>query len=202
MRLILIGDIHAYKLMTWPWNLFGKRLLGQANLFARRYRKFDLTLLEPLIEKVTELDPSTILFTGDLTTTALSGEFEQVRNAIAPAVAHTQAVIVPGNHDRYTFTSSRVKRMERIIGGLVPNDFPHSASLSCKWHLASLNSGSPNIISSRGRLGEQQLSRFKQLLQTIPPDIGLVIQNHYPIIAPPDAHQPWSRQPANGKTRR
>ncbi len=102
MRLLLIGDIHAYRLYVSPWHLLGKALLGQTNLWLYRRRKFDLSLLPAVVARAVDLRPDLVLLSGDLTTTAYPGEFADVAAALRPLLAAVPTVAVPGNHDRYT----------------------------------------------------------------------------------------------------
>ena len=111
MRIVLFGDIHLYRLWLAPWHLLSKRVLGQGNLVLNRRRKFDHSLLPGLIEQAVAIKPDLCLLSGDLTTTALVGEFEDAAAALKPLTDRVQTIAVPGNHDRYTYTSARVKRI-------------------------------------------------------------------------------------------
>lgn len=97
MRIVLLGDIHHYRLMVPPWQLLGKRLLGQANLWLNRRHSFDPSLLNPVIDRIADVAPDLILLSGDLTTTALRTEFADIAEQLAPLTDRFQTVIVPGN---------------------------------------------------------------------------------------------------------
>jgi len=124
MRLALIGDIHYYRLAVAPWQLFGKRLLGQANLWLNRRHRFNRSLLKPVLEQAESIQPDMVLMSGDLTTTALAGEFADVAAALNPLAKRIPMVAVPGNHDRYTFSAARHRVMEKALLTAVPQPFP------------------------------------------------------------------------------
>ncbi len=51
MRIVLLGDLHTYRLAVWPWELLGKSLAGQMNLWLNRRKRFDRSLIQPTIER-------------------------------------------------------------------------------------------------------------------------------------------------------
>src|ERR1041385_6253361 len=106
MRIVLIGDLHFYKLWVWPWQLLSKRLFGQINLWFNRRLIFRPERLKSLTERVDSLRPDLLLFAGDLTTTALPLEFRYAQDALRPLLDRYPALIAPGNHDRHTFTAA------------------------------------------------------------------------------------------------
>src|SRR5688572_26123232 len=75
MKLVLIGDIHMYRLFMAPWELAGKTLIGQANVWLNRRRHFDRKLLVPVVRRAMGLRPEMVLLSGDLTSVASSEEF-------------------------------------------------------------------------------------------------------------------------------
>jgi len=195
MKLVLLGDIHAYRLGLMPWHLLGKRMLGQANLWLKRRKRFDLTLLPAIVDRVVSLEPDMVLLSGDLTTTAMSGEFSDVKRLLQPIVERFPVVAVPGNHDRYTFAAMRGRRIEKLLGEIVPKAFPYERALCPGWRLLAIDSGRPNFISSRGQIRDEQLAAAKQMLRQVPPGEAVVVLCHYPAFIP-DAvadHDTWNR---------
>ncbi len=184
MRLVLIGDIHAYRLFVPPWALLSKRLLGQANLWLTRRQRFDHRLMGPLVRHALSLRPEQVLLSGDLTTTAIEGEFDDVRGMLAPLVSACPSLAVPGNHDRYTFTAARVRRMERKLEAFVPQRFPHWRELSPRWRLLALDAAVPRVINARGELGDQQLHAVRQGIAGMDEKQGLIVLCHYPLRHP------------------
>lgn len=192
MRLALIGDIHVYSTRIRVRDLLCKRALGHVNLLLRRRRQFNHDLLGPLLERVQAIDPAALLMSGDVTTSSLADEFEQVDQRMAKLVATVPTVLVPGNHDRYTFASSRTRRMETMLARLVPGAFPDVRDLTDGWRLLSLDSAVPNRFFSRGALGDQQLAAAEGALSQVQPGQGVVILCHYPVLLPKGTLHGWS----------
>ena len=191
MRVAILGDIHLYDLKAWPWQMLGKRLVGQANLWLNRRLHFNPDLLGPVIEKVLSLQPDWVLLTGDLTTTALESELRLARQMLDPLLAKRNVVMIPGNHDRYTFSASRRRRFEAHFAPVAPQDYPHVTQLSPAWRLIALDSAVPRLFSSRGRLGQAQLDRFAKMLDETPTNQSIVVMCHYPPALP--EHRPHCR---------
>lgn len=181
-RVVLLGDVHQYRLAVAPWRLLGKRLLGQANLWLNRRHRFDRRLLIPAVRRIAQLRPDWLLLSGDLSTTALADEFADVAAALRP-LAGCPRVAVPGNHDRYTRAALRRRTAERALPGLYPDVFPHLRSLADGWALVALDAAVPRLLSSRGRIGRDQLDRAAAL--EVPAGVGLVVLCHYPFAVPP-----------------
>jgi len=194
MRVVILGDIHLYDLKAMPWQLLGKRMLGQMNLWFHRRKRFNPRLLEPVIEQALSLKPDWFLLTGDLTTTALESELSMARRALEPLLATGRTVVIPGNHDRYTFTASRRRRFEHYFAPAAPQRYPHAMDLSPAWRLIAINSATPRVVSSRGHLDPAQLEGLRDLLAQTPAQQGVVIMCHYPPALPDD--QPYRRSHA------
>ncbi len=197
VRLLLIGDIHYYRLMTWPWRLLGKRLLGQLNLWLRRRRRFDRRLLPETVRRAIELAPHRVLMSGDLTTTALPGEFAAVAAAIKPLIERHPTLILPGNHDRYTFSAMLGRGLERHCSALVPDSFPLRLHLNGGWDLLAIDSAVPRMLSSRGRVGKRQLNDLAKALDQTPAERGVLMLCHYPVLMPAQRQQKWDHRLAD-----
>lgn len=191
MRLVLIGDIHAGRKFAAPWQLVGKRLVGMANMWFNRHRRFDLALLDHVLAHASTLSPDLILFSGDLSTTALEGEFADVATICSRHHGDTPIVMVPGNHDRYTFAATVGKTMERHFGAWMPPRFPHLQSLEGAWHLLALDAAVPRFGTSRGRIGRAALAETESLLASLPSSAGVVVLCHYPVEVPPSCPHQW-----------
>jgi 3',5'-cyclic AMP phosphodiesterase CpdA len=186
MRLVHLGDIHAYRLFVPPWRLIGKALVGQANLWLRRRRHFHRHLLAPVLQQVAQVKPDILLISGDLTTTAVRGEFQDVADALSTHLPGVPTVIVPGNHDRYTVRSLRKRRIETMLPDRVPAPFPHVRALGGRWRLLALDASVPRAVTSRGLLGEAQLRGVKEVVTSMDETSGLVVLCHYPFGVPPE----------------
>lgn len=197
MRIALIGDIHLFRLKVSPRRLLGKRLLGQGNLWLNRRFRFNHDLLAPLVERVSQLQPDLILCTGDVTTTSLEDEFEDIVRFFKPLSSKAPTVIVPGNHDRYTFRSAKKRRIETLLEGLMPMHFPHHRKLTDRWHLLGLDSARPQVMMSRGAIGPNQLLKAREILAGLTEDDGVIVLCHYPTNTPPGTPTSWAHDLAD-----
>jgi len=188
MRIVVLGDLHFYQLAVWPWQLFSKRLLGQSNLWLNRRRHFKPALWPALRDQVLVRAPDALLCSGDFTTTALPGEFQTARTAWAELVEKLDsslgAFVVPGNHDRYTYTSSRNRLFEEAFGQWTSQEWPARWMLGNHTHLIGLDPTRPNPLNASGELGDAQLSDLETCLKEIPKGHRILILCHYPIGTP------------------
>lgn len=194
MRLALIGDVHLYRLRLWPWDLLSKRVLGQTNLWFNRRHRFQLKRLKPLLSQLDQIRPDHLLFTGDLTTTSLPGEFAMVSDRLGQAMDRYKAFVVPGNHDRYTWTSAWTDRFGHTLGGFAGKPWPLWRELGDGVACIGLDAARPTFCTASGRLGEGQLKRLKALLAEKTFE-KLIVVCHYPIGMPPGHDpEPWQHR--------
>ncbi len=199
MRLALIGDIHLFQTRVHPSRLVGKRLLGHANLMINRRFRFNHRVLAPMIDRVAALKPDSVLLSGDVTTTSLEDEFHDVATYLEPLSRKVPTVIVPGNHDKYTFRSARKNRMGSHMGGLLPDSFPHVRPLDNHWRLLCLDSAQPQLLWSRGALGYEQMRDVTAFIETLTKDDALVVLCHYPAKMPAGIPHSWGHALAEAK---
>ncbi len=192
MRIALIGDIHLYSLKLHPRRMLSKRVMGHTNLIINRYRRFNHGLLPHLTRRVLELEPEMVLLSGDVTTTSLEDEFQDVARYLKPITDAVPTVLVPGNHDRYTFGSRRDRRIERLMSPMMPEAFPHIRPLTPGWKLLALDAAIPNKVLSRGALGDAQYEQARELVQQATADEALLVMCHYPCALPPRFPRSWA----------
>lgn len=189
MRLVLFGDIHLYRLWLTPWQLASKRILGQSNLILNRRKTFRHDLLAGMIDRAIGLEPDMLLLSGDVTTTSLKKEFLDVAAALKPLADRVPTVLVPGNHDRYTFRASRSRLIDRMLHEMVPDAFPHTRELTDRWRLLALDGAVPRVYNARGRLGAFQFEQAKAYAESLDETQGLVVLCHYPCALPGHIHE-------------
>ncbi|MEM1108804.1 MAG: metallophosphoesterase [Planctomycetota bacterium] len=192
MKIVVLGDIHLFSLDVHPRRLVSKRLFAHTNLLMNRRHRFNHALLPALVEKAKSLSPELVLFSGDVSTSSLESEFEALREVVAPLVENIPGVLVPGNHDRYTFKSRRVKRIETILEKVMPAAFPDVRELRPGWRLLSLDSAIPNRMFSRGALGKTQYAAAVDAIRAVRAGEALVVLCHYPCSLPPRVPHAWS----------
>jgi len=184
MRIAIFGDIHLYALRVKPWDLLSKRILGQTNLWLNRRNRFDPALVERVVEKIDTLEPDLLLSPGDFTTSALRREFEMAEAALGPILRRHHALVIPGNHDRYTFRAAREHRFERWFGDHAPPGYPHHDDVR-GLHVIALDASRPNRLFDRGVVGDRQRRALAGLLRHIPAGEAIVVLCHYTLGPPP-----------------
>jgi 3',5'-cyclic AMP phosphodiesterase CpdA len=194
MRVALIGDIHATRRLVAPWALLGKRALGLANAWLNPKRRFRLELLRHVLDRMAEIDPDHLLLTGDLTATAHPGEFDDVARVLDPYLRLLPSMMVPGNHDRYTFHAARHQVFERTFHTVLPNRYPSFRRLTEHWRLLALDASVPRVFVSRGRLGLEQIRQAVRRIELLEETDGLIVLCHYPFETPPDHRWSWQHQ--------
>lgn len=216
-RVALLGDIHLHRLPYAPWSMLGKRALGIANLLHGRRNKFQPHLMEAVIRRILARKPHAVWMTGDLTTLSTRAEFTAARQLIQPLCEQVPTILVPGNHDCYTFWSTWRKRAHRAWGSLthMPEPQPLVQNLPGGWRLLAIDSCAPRIITSRGRITRPTIDAVNQLLDSNPmtehshqqetaprpngdvsnrPKQRLAVLCHYPIVVPPYFKQKWQHR--------
>ena len=191
-KLAIIGDVHLYTLRIHLKRLLSRRVMAHTNLLMNRRHHFNHGLLPELVQRVASLKPDLALFSGDVSTSSLEHEFGDFLALFRPLVDAVPCVLVPGNHDRYTFGSRRVKRIETMLHEVMPDAFPHVRELRPGWKLLALDSAIPNRVFSRGALGPSQLAGAVEAIHAVGPDEAIMVLCHYPCSLPPGVHHTWS----------
>jgi hypothetical protein len=187
MRIVHLSDIHVWR-YTWdPRRLMNRRLPVVLDLLRGRARRFRLERLEEVVERARGLQPNHVVITGDLTTTALPAEFEDVRRLLSPLLVDPSRVtLVPGNHDRTTGRSLSARRFEQTFADSLPAAaFPWLRWLDADTAILGLDP-SRSRISPRGLLPPAQLAAARALLADAESRLRrLLIACHYPVVALP-----------------
>src|SRR5579871_6877303 len=188
MRIAQISDFH-FTHITWnPFRLFSKRLLGNLNWLVSRSSVFAHEQLDPLPELFKQLNVDLVLLGGDLTTTALSEEFQLASKFVSQLSQNWLAI--PGNHDHYTYRSWRKKHFYRYFSNnresiSHPLDFftlkDHGAEahkIEPGWWVLALDTArATNPYSSQGLFSEKQENYLEEILSLIPPEDAIICFN-------------------------
>lgn len=190
LTLIHFGDLHVWNL-GFDRDFAFKRLLGLANLILRRGRKFPPPLAQMLIERLGGEEADYVVFTGDLTTTALRREFIAGRQLLGPVIDRWERrfIAIPGNHDRYTPRAADARLFENHFH--TPHEeLPFAHDLDPRWTLVAFDCAVPRRLSSRGRVAPETLARLDALLAA-QRERGrdLIAAAHYPLHYP-EHHKP------------
>ena len=85
MKLAVLGDIHLYTLRVSPRRLVSKRALCQANLWLNRRHRFDHDVLPAILDRLRGVGAELLLMSGDVSTSSLESEFEEVLRHVEDA---------------------------------------------------------------------------------------------------------------------
>ncbi|AMV36677.1 metallophosphoesterase family protein [Planctomyces sp. SH-PL62] len=187
LRLIHASDVHVWKHEFNPMRLMNKRLVGMASLLLGRARRFRLERLGEVVERIRARDADHLLITGDLTTTAMTAEFHQALEALAPLLGDpSRATVIPGNHDRYTGMAFRENHFERAFGRFMGAPrFPWIKFVAEKTAVLGLDP-TRAALHARGHLPLAQLDAARKLWEEHRGSVDrLIVACHYPTDAPP-----------------
>lgn len=138
-----------------------------------------------------------LVFSGDASTLGFGAEMaEAARRLGVGDAALPPGFAIPGNHDVYVKGSVRARLFEDAFdpwqtGRRAGGHYPFARKVGHVW-LIGLNSAVPNFLvwDARGRVGEAQLARLRELCTTL--DAGpRVVVSHYPLLM--EEHKPEGR---------
>jgi hypothetical protein len=181
-RLLHLTDLHFWRVVLNPLRLMNKRLLGNANVALHRRHELRTHQAPAFLDYITGLGVRDVLLTGDFTSTSTDEEFalakeflqELGRRGITPRV-------FAGNHDVYTFESTRHRRFEKYLGDWLPAArLPAVVPLRDGFPVLYVPTVCPNLISSKGRITPGETEAVRDLLGQV--SGPLLVSGHYPIL--------------------
>jgi 3',5'-cyclic AMP phosphodiesterase CpdA len=189
-----ISDLHFAKISFSIKQFLSKQWIGNFNnLLLRKffYSHRQLFLLPQLLKK---LNTHYLIITGDFTATSQIKEFELAKEFLSTLPDNNIKILsVPGNHDHYTKTAFLNKRFYKFLENGSPNhDFPtksyslkehgvESFPLNNKWWYLGIDTAlATPILSARGLFSEKIEQELINLLKLIPPQINIIVVNHFP----------------------
>ena len=109
LRILHLSDLHLPLSQAAPaHSLLGKRFLGWVNLKMLRSNTHRIDAFRFLLGRVAAEEADAVVLSGDLVNLAYDFEFRQVAELLAQAGLNPdRCMLVPGNHDRYTFGADR-----------------------------------------------------------------------------------------------
>ncbi|MBI3725981.1 metallophosphoesterase, partial [bacterium] len=175
LRIAHISDLHVPA--RWPlapWHYLGKRLIGALNWQLKRRKDHPLALAKALAEDLAA-DPSIdhVVVTGDLTNVSLLEEFSAAREVLRPLIERGSGFLsaIPGNHDRYTYTSDRRRDFEASFHDCMTSDLDLGAPfpfVRFRGGVAILGIDSAVAtlpFMATGTVGEEQRERLSRALE-------------------------------------
>lgn len=161
-----VSDLH----LPFEPCLSGMQRLSKRQLSAWAWRRRGAVqrpeILDALVTDLQSRQLDHIVITGDITNFSLPGEFRQAASWLAALAPAQHISLVPGNHDALVAIDARAgldcwSAWTRAQGGW---PFVHHRDGVA---LIGLNSARPSApLLARGALGETQLSRLAQILES------------------------------------
>lgn len=179
---IHIADIHFWRLVANPFQLFNKRFLGVLSVALRRRHEFVLERAEPYADIAAGTGARCVILTGDFSSTSTDAELSLAAQFLRGLRQRGLAVhIVPGNHDLYTFESVRKRRFERHFADFIPSGgYPSLTCLPGGTPLLLVPTACPRFLSARGRVAPDAVEAAARLLTQTGPTV--VVAGHYPLL--------------------
>lgn len=177
-----IGDIHFWHVVFNPLRLLNKRMLGNINVISKRRHEFRIENVEAFADEVAATGVSNVVLTGDFASTSLPEEFAVAADFVRGLRRRGMTVhLLPGNHDVYTFESARRRRFEQHFSEfLPPGGYPAITMLSDGIPLILVPTVCPRILSARGVVSEDTVSKVRSLLAGC--GATAVVAAHYPVL--------------------
>lgn len=145
------------------------------------FGRVDKSVIEPLVDRIHELNPDVIAVSGDLTQRAKPQEFEQARAFLRRFTC--PLVVVPGNHDvpLYDLYGRFVGQFDRFRRYITEDE--HPAYADDEIAVVGVNSAR-SLTWKGGRLNEFQMSTIRRQLQSLRPEVTRVVVTHHPFELP------------------
>jgi hypothetical protein len=181
--LLHISDLHFWEIVLNPFRLLNKRALGNANVILRRRREYRTGLAEEFAETIAATGVTTILITGDFSSTSTEHEFTEAAAFLTQLRERGMHIIaIPGNHDVYTFSAARRQRWARHFGEYLPaKSLPCRVCLPGGTPLVLAPTVCPNLVSSRGRITDDDALETARLTMETPSG-SVIVAGHYPLL--------------------
>lgn len=181
---IHFGDLHLWR-VALEADPFPKRILGLGNLALRRARIFPRPVAARLLDRLAGETADRLLFSGDLTTTALGAEFELARDMFKSVCERwgERFVAIPGNHDVYTPKARRLRRFQSVFADAFAGDA--RIILNDGWALVCVDQCVPRWVSAAGRMDEDAFARLDSAL-AVSDGRRAIVMGHYPVFYPAD----------------
>ena len=169
LRALHVGDLHFWRIPLNPFMYFNKRLLGVGNLvIGGRSRKFRQEMAPRLVDRLIELAPDVLLFSGDFSSTSVPSEFEAARMFLEPVIreARLGAHSVPGNHDCYFRSEMGARSFAEKLGHeFRPVRDVAFQLLENEVALVQVNATTLNGLGSHGEITDNHAKQIRQFLE-------------------------------------
>lgn len=170
----------------WDGEFSPKRILGRLNLLFNRKHRYPLEHGRAVVSAIVNRDADLVVFSGDATTAALKGEFEDVVKLFTPIREKwgDRFVAIPGNHDRYTKGVSQGRAFEKYIVGK-EQTYPYVLNLGDGYSLIAIDLSWPRPVSAKGRMTQAQFEAIRKRIEAEKlKGRKCLVVGHYPLAYP------------------
>jgi 3',5'-cyclic AMP phosphodiesterase CpdA len=180
--LLHVGDLHFWEIVVNPLHMLNKRFIGNLNVLLFRGREFPMDRATEYASVLAGTGVKSALFTGDFTSTSTDNEFAKARGFLDLVRRHgIEPLVLPGNHDVYTFEAAEAKRFEEHFADLIPSSgYPHSAELPGGTPVILVPTVRPNWVSSTGLVTDETVRQVSEMLDTCHGPV--IVAAHYPVL--------------------
>lgn len=190
MKIAHLSDLHFASCDWSPTHFFSKRWLGNLNFLFGRRGHFDHQRLNTLPKLLKSLDVTTVLITGDLSTTSAPAEFAQAKRFIESLREKDLEVFcIPGNHDHYTRNAYRNRlfydyfesHWDQTIPYSLKSDGVSAKKIADNWWIVGLDTAlATSWVHSTGYFHPRIEHALSEILKQIPTEDQILLMNHFP----------------------
>jgi 3',5'-cyclic AMP phosphodiesterase CpdA len=150
------------------------------------FGRVDAAVLEPLRERVRQIDPHVVVVSGDLTQRAKIGQFREAK-AFLDTLPRPQ-VVVPGNHDVPLYNVflrmfSPLGKYKRVIGPDVEPSF-----IDDEVAVVGVNTAR-SMVWKDGSINSAQVEHVRAKLCPLPDRMVKIVVTHHPFDVPEDHNE-------------
>ncbi len=145
------------------------------------FGRVDQTVIEPLVQNITELAPHVLVVSGDLTQRARSHEFQEAREFLDELPS--PQIIVPGNHDvpLYNLFARFLQPLDKYKRYITDDLEPFFAD----EEIAVLGINTARSLTIKdGRVNEAQAGRIRERLCAYGDEVTKIVVTHHPFELP------------------
>jgi 3',5'-cyclic AMP phosphodiesterase CpdA len=202
-----LSDLHATPVVVKnPLQLLNKRFFGWLSWQIRRQHYHQSSVVDALMDDLSQAPIDHLVVTGDLTNLSLASEFGAAREGLKRLGDARDVSIVPGNHDAYVrVAQSRSWNLwsdyfesdeaETAAEASDPRDRFPTLRIRGPLAVVGLCSALPTrLFDASGTLGDAQLDRLERMLHGLAErDLCRVISIHHPITSGATHTRRWLR---------
>lgn len=180
--LLHIADLHFWEVVVNPLQMMNKRFIGNLNVLLFRRREFPMERAAEYAPVLADTGIKSALFTGDFTSTSTDNEFAKARGFVDLVRRYgIEPLVLPGNHDVYTFEAAKARRFEQHFDGIVPGSgYPHLAKLPGGTRVILVPTTRPNWVSSTGLVTQETVQQVGIMLDACHGPV--IVAAHYPVL--------------------